>query len=214
MLWLLVHLVKETYSLFKTTSIYSCDAPSPFVEQYRLASHPLYLFLNMITRFVSSHCIFLIPCKLSRECPPNLSWISQQIHNLDLGWVICKEKLSTPKFGRCPLKSSFPLLKQLYLGVPVVAEMQVQSLASLSGLRIQHCHNLWCRSEVQLGSAVAVSVAQAGSCSSNSTPTWNLPYAVGMALKRKNKQKTQLYLMVCGLGIWIRLSSIVISGIV
>ena len=32
--------------------------------------------------------------------------------------------------------------------------LQVQSLASLSGLRIQHCCELWCRSLTWLGSCI------------------------------------------------------------
>ena len=48
--------------------------------------------------------------------------------------------------------------------------MQVRSLASLSGLRILHCCELWCRSQTQLGSGVAVAVTSAGNYSSNSTP--------------------------------------------
>ena len=36
--------------------------------------------------------------------------------------------------------------------------LQVQSLALLSGLRIWHCCELWCRSQEQLGSQVAVAV--------------------------------------------------------
>ena len=53
-------------------------------------------------------------------------------------------------------------------GVPIVAQWkviclasmrpQVQSLASLSGLRIQRCRELWCRSQMWLGSGVAVAV--------------------------------------------------------
>ena len=39
-----------------------------------------------------------------------------------------------------------------------IHEMQVQSLALLSGLRIQHCCELWCRLKMQLGSCVAVAV--------------------------------------------------------
>ena len=34
-----------------------------------------------------------------------------------------------------------------------------------------------------LGSGLAVSVVQAGSCSSNSTPSLGIPYATGAALK-------------------------------
>ena len=35
----------------------------------------------------------------------------------------------------------------------------VRSLASLSGLRIWHCRELWYRSQTQLGSCVAVALA-------------------------------------------------------
>ena len=80
--------------------------------------------------------------------------------------------------------------------VPIVAQwkqtelvsmrMRVQSLTSLSGLRIWCCHELWCRLQMQIGSHVAV----AGSCSSDSTPrAWALPYATPAALKKKGKKK-------------------------
>ena len=36
---------------------------------------------------------------------------------------------------------------------------QVRSLASLSGLRIWCCHELWCRLQMRLGSCAAVAVA-------------------------------------------------------
>ena len=61
------------------------------------------------------------------------------------------------------------------LGVPIVAQqvkdpplslrMQVQSLASFSGLRNQCCHKLQCRCRFQmwLGSGVAVAVVWTGS---------------------------------------------------
>ena len=50
-------------------------------------------------------------------------------------------------------------------------EVWVQSLALLSGLRIWHCCELWRRSQMLLGSHIAVVLAQAGSNSSNSTPS-------------------------------------------
>ena len=85
------------------------------------------------------------------------------------------------------------IILKSFIGVPIMAQQkwiwlasmrtQVQSLALLSRLRIQHCHELWCRSKTQLAlwcrpEAVA--------------PIWPLawepPYAAGMALKRqKNK---------------------------
>ena len=53
-------------------------------------------------------------------------------------------------------------------GVPVVVQrkwiqlgtmkLHIQSLASLSGLRIQHCRELWCRSKMQLRPGVAVAL--------------------------------------------------------
>ena len=48
---------------------------------------------------------------------------------------------------------------------------QVQSLASLSRLRILSCHDQWCRSQTLLGSGVAVPVASVGSYSSDLTPS-------------------------------------------
>ena len=51
-----------------------------------------------------------------------------------------------------------------------IHEGQVQSLALLSGLRIWHCSELWCRSQTQLGSHIAVAVVWDGSCSSKWTP--------------------------------------------
>ena len=35
--------------------------------------------------------------------------------------------------------------------------------ALLGGLRIQHCHELWCRLQMRIGSHIAVAVALAGS---------------------------------------------------
>ena len=53
------------------------------------------------------------------------------------------------------------------------------------------CCGLWCRSQTQLRSCVAVAVVQAGSCSSNSSLAWELPHAVGAALKRKDGRKEE-----------------------
>ena len=66
-------------------------------------------------------------------------------------------------------------------GVPIVAQQKqiqlvfmriwVQSLALVSGVGIQHCSELWYRSQKWLRSHVAVAVVQADSCSSDSTPS-------------------------------------------
>ena len=64
--------------------------------------------------------------------------------------------------------------------------MLVGSLASLSGLRIQRCHELWCRSQTQLGSRTAVAVARIRPLA------WELPNGAGVALKDKNKKSTNI----------------------
>ena len=56
----------------------------------------------------------------------------------------------------------------------------VQSLAPLSGLRIWCCHKIQCISQMWLGSGVAVAVVLAGSCSSNSSPSFGTSYATAM----------------------------------
>ena len=53
-------------------------------------------------------------------------------------------------------------------GVPVVAQwkriqlgtmrLPVRSLASLSGLRIWHCHELWCKSQMWLRSGIVMAL--------------------------------------------------------
>ena len=68
--------------------------------------------------------------------------------------------------------------KRIRLGT---MRFQVGSLASLSGLRIQRCHELWWRSKTWLGSGMAV----AGSNSSDSTPS------LGMSMCRECGPKKQ-----------------------
>ena len=73
--------------------------------------------------------------------------------------------------------------------------MQVQSLALLSRLRIQHCYKLWCRSPMQLGSRTAVAVVKATAVAPIHLLAQELPYAMGAAVKNKtqkikNKTKT------------------------
>ena len=69
----------------------------------------------------------------------------------------------------CKASSGIMAIRFRNVGVPVVAQwlmnptgtmrLQVESLAYLSGLRIQRCRDLWCRSQTWLGSCVAVALA-------------------------------------------------------
>ena len=72
--------------------------------------------------------------------------------------------------------------KQIQLGT---MRLQVQSLASLSGLRILHCHELWYRWQTRLGSGVTVAVAQASSCSYDQTLSLGLSIYCGCGSKKQ-----------------------------
>ena len=77
----------------------------------------------------------------------------------------------------------------------------VQSLALLSGLRIWHCHEMCCRSQMWLVSGIAVAVVQASSYSSNQTPSLGTSICRGSGLrngkKTKNKNKKIFKKMSC-----------------
>ena len=72
---------------------------------------------------------------------------------------------------------------------PVSMRMWVRTLALLSGLRIWHCHELWCRSQTWLGSHVAVVVALACSYRSNSTSSLGTSICHRCGPKKSKKKK-------------------------
>ena len=96
-----------------------------------------------------------------------------------------------------------PFHPNLFPGVPIMAQwrqiqlgtmrMRVQSLASLSGLRIRHCHELWCRPQTWLGSHVAVAVAQAVSYSSNWTPILGTSICRGCGPNKSKDKKKKIH---------------------
>ena len=82
-------------------------------------------------------------------------------------------------------------------GVPIVMQqkwiwlvsmrMWVPSLASLSGSGIWSCHELWCRSQMQLGYWVAVAVAVASNYSSDLTPSLGTSICCRCGPKKQKK---------------------------
>ena len=70
---------------------------------------------------------------------------------------------------------------------------RVQSLASLSGLRIWRCPELWCRSQTWLRSCIAVGAAIA----LIRPLAWEPSHAAGMAIKRQKTKKTKNLLVSC-----------------
>jgi len=69
--------------------------------------------------------------------------------------------------------------------------LQVQSLTLLSGLSIQHCHELWCKSQTWLRSRVALALAWARATARIRPLAWEPPYAVGEALEKAKRPKSQ-----------------------
>ena len=70
--------------------------------------------------------------------------------------------------------------------------LRVRSLASFSGLRIWRCRERWCRSQMWLGSCIAVAIVYRPAATALIRPlAWELPYAAGAALKSKKKRKKE-----------------------
>ena len=68
--------------------------------------------------------------------------------------------------------------------------MQVQTLAFLSGLPILCCHELWCRLQMWLRSSAFLLLWYKPAATAPIWPlAWELPYAIGAALKRPKKKK-------------------------
>ena len=95
-------------------------------------------------------------------------------------------------------------LKIYSLGVPVVAQQKsilvgtmrlcVQSLASLSGLRIQHCCERWCRLQMQLRPALLWLQYRPAAAALMRPLAWEPPYTPGAAPPQKKKFTLLTYL--------------------
>ena len=102
-----------------------------------------------------------------------------------------------------PFREIFIPNQKCYLGVPVITQWKqtqlvsmktwVRTLASLSGLRIQCCHKLWCTSQTQLVPGIAVAVAYISSFSSDSTPSLGTSICLGLAIKKKKERKSAIF---------------------
>lgn len=66
-----------------------------------------------------------------------------------------------------------------------------EDAGSLSGLRIWHCRELWCRSQTQLGPGIAVAVVKVGSYSSNLTPSLGTSICHRCGLKKQTNKKKE-----------------------
>ena len=84
-------------------------------------------------------------------------------------------------------------------GVPIMAQWiwiwlapmrtKVWSLASLTGLKIQLCYELWCRSQTQIRSQLLWLWCRPAATAPIWPLAWEFPYAAGVALKSKERKK-------------------------
>jgi len=68
---------------------------------------------------------------------------------------------------------------------------QVWSLASFSGLRIQHCHELWGSRRRSSDLALLWLWCRPAVVAPTRPSAWELPYAAGVALKRQKIKKRE-----------------------
>ena len=87
-----------------------------------------------------------------------LAWIGSLARELPHVVGVAKGKKKLLQNPNSDMFKFFPIVAQWKRIRLVSVRMQVQSMASLSGLRIQRCHELWCRSQIWLGSYVVVPV--------------------------------------------------------
>ena len=83
----------------------------------------------------------------------------------------------------------FPLWLSCLQTWLVSMRMWVWSLALLSGLSIQHCHELWCRS--QSSSDLALLWCRPVATALMRPIAWELPYAKRLAVKSENKKQNK-----------------------
>ena len=104
--------------------------------------------------------------------PPALDSRIRCCHSSSTGHSCGSDSIPGPGTSICYECSHFLKVKvksNTMNGVPAMAQWkriwlasmrtQVRYLASLSGLRIQHCHELWCRSQMRFRFLIAVAVA-------------------------------------------------------
>ena len=78
--------------------------------------------------------------------------------------------------------------KQIRLGT---MGLRVRSLASLSGLSIWHCCELWCRSRCSLDLALLWLCCRPAATAPIKPLAWEPPYAADATLKRQKTKKTR-----------------------
>ena len=116
-------------------------------------------------------------------------------------WYFQKNQIKVEEYENMRLTSPTNTSKVHLHGVSVVAPQkqtqlasrrrQLQSMASLSGLRIWHCPEVWCRLPWGLDPTSLWPWSRLASVALIWPLAWELPYTTAAAIKRKTKQTNQ-----------------------
>ena len=145
---------------------------------YKSGKFIITIALNICFSFVFSFSNYYLHVGLS--CSSLLTDILKKFLSVSVLHYFLRFALRISDFENCDKSSVQPIHKILFwelllwlsrLEIQLVfMRMLVWPLDLLSGLRSWHCCELWYRSQMWLGSSIAVVVAWARSSSSNSTP--------------------------------------------
>ena len=117
------------------------------------------------------------------EPPPPKTFNRFIIDHLSESFLMNRKKFCLKVWGGVPVVAHW---KRIWLRT---MRLGVQSLASLSELRLRRCSGVWHRSQMQLGCWVAVDVSRQATVTLIWPLAWEHPYSVGVALKSKKWKK-------------------------
>ena len=129
----------------------------------------------------------LKPHEHGRGCFSNENWLRVLLSSCP---DLKKDQLyPTTAFVALEKKQGVPIVAQLVTNLASIHEDE----GSIPGLpwwvRVQCCHKLQRRLQMQLGSSVAVAVVEAGHCRSNSTPSLGASICYRCSPKKKERTK-------------------------
>ena len=135
----------------------------------------------MLMEFVPGGELFSYLCNLGASQPPpgcSILWKPYGQENF--------KKNNLKKLGCSHHGSVLTILTRIHENTGSIPDL-------FSGLRIQHCHELWFRSQWWLRFHVGVAVVRTATIAPILPLSWESPYTSGADLKRKKKEKNEKF---------------------